>query len=215
MPATAGRATPGRGRPRLERPKRDATTAREEILDATAELFVRHGYSGTSTRMIADAVGVRQSSLYHHFKNKDDLLAALLETTVVSPLHYARTLLHADGPARDRLLDLADFDARQLVDARWNLGSLYLLPEVADERYAEFRLARRALADVYEQLSAAALGDAADDRRLLPFRMVESIIMLRSDEERGELADHCAGDLVGTIVAAIASLVSPPRGGHD
>ncbi|NDK90878.1 TetR/AcrR family transcriptional regulator [Gordonia desulfuricans] len=215
MPATAGRATPGRGRPRLEQPKRDATTAREEILDAAAELFVRHGYSGTSTRMIADAVGVRQSSLYHHFKNKDDLLAALLETTVVGPLGHARALLHADGPALDRLLDLAEFDARQLVEARWNLGSLYLLPEVADERYAEFRLARRALADVYEQLSVAVLGDAADDRRLLPFRMVESIIMLRSDEERGELADHSAGDLVPTIVAAIASLVSSPPHAHD
>ncbi|MEP9390949.1 TetR/AcrR family transcriptional regulator [Gordonia sp. VNQ95] len=197
----------GPGRPRLVEPRRRGATAREEILDASAELFVRHGYSGTSTRMIAEAVGIRQASMYHYFKNKDDILADLLEATVVPSLERARELLVGDGPAMDRLLDLARYDAGQLVDSRWNLGSLYLLPEVADERYAEFRSARQELARAYESLTVEVLGDPADKRCLLPFRLVESIIMLRSDEERGELGDHTAAGLVDTIVGAIEMLI--------
>ncbi|WHU48210.1 TetR/AcrR family transcriptional regulator [Gordonia sp. L191] len=210
MSRTAPPRGTGPGRPRLTEPKRRGATAREEILDAAGELFVRHGYSGTSTRMIADAVGIRQASLYHYFKNKDDILAALLDTTVVGSLETARELLDSDAPALDRLLELARIDAQQLVDARWNLGSLYLLPEVADERYAHFRSARQELAGAYESLAAEALDDPTDMRRLLPFRLVESVIMLRSDEQRGELGDHTVAALVDTIVGAIRVLLAAP-----
>ncbi|MGV9712149.1 TetR/AcrR family transcriptional regulator [Gordonia sp. NPDC003424] len=206
----AARSTPrpvGPGRPRLEKPKRRGETAREEILDAAAELFTRHGYTGTSTRMIAEAVGIRQASMYHYFGTKDDILVALLGTTVTAPLERARELLDGDGPALNRLLDLARYDVTQLAESRWNLGALYLLPEVRDPQFAEFRSARGELAGIYERLAATALGDPADTRALLPFRLVESAIMMRSDEERGELGDHTVAGLVDTIVDAIRMLL--------
>ena len=93
----------GRGRPRLELPRRPGNTAREEILDAAAELFTKIGYSGTSTRRIADAVGMRQASLYHHFATKDDILDALLAGTVDEALRLADELLALPGPAAERL----------------------------------------------------------------------------------------------------------------
>ena len=61
----------GAGRPRLSTKKRPGDTAREEILDASAELFTTRGFTNTSTRVIAEAVGLRQASLYHHFATKD------------------------------------------------------------------------------------------------------------------------------------------------
>ncbi|MYR08634.1 TetR family transcriptional regulator [Gordonia sp. SID5947] len=199
------------GRPRLVKPRRHGDTARDEILDAAAELFTRHGYTGTSTRMIADAVGVRQASLYHYFKTKDDILAALLATTVDPSVEQARQLLASEGEPGQRLLELARYDLTQLAEARWNLGALYLLPEVADDRFAEFRAARQELAAAYEALATDALGDPADTRGLLPFRLVESVIMMRSDETRGELGAHTVTGLVDTIVGAIEMLVAQPR----
>ncbi|MDL9948523.1 helix-turn-helix domain-containing protein [Gordonia sp. ABSL11-1] len=199
---------PVRGRPRLVKPRRRGDTARDEILDASAELFTRHGYTGTSTRMIADAVGVRQASLYHYFRTKDDILAALLATTVDPSLEQARELLAADGDPLERLLDLARYDVTQLAAARWNLGALYLLPELADSRFAEFRTARLELAAAYESLATAAVGVASDTRSILPFRLVESVIMMRSDETRGELGDHTVTGLVDTIVGAIEMLMT-------
>ncbi|MET9199490.1 helix-turn-helix domain-containing protein [Gordonia sp. NPDC003585] len=207
-PRSASRRTvAGPGRPRLVEPKRRGETAREEILDAAAELFTSRGYTGTSTRMIADAVGIRQASMYHYFATKDDILAALLETTVLTPLDHARRLLTEERPALERLLDLARYDVTQLASSRWNLGALYLLPEVRDERFTEFRAARRELADIYARLATEALGTASDKRNLLPFRLVESVIMMRGDEARGELGEHTAAGLVDTIVGAIKMLL--------
>src|SRR3979490_45645 len=75
-----------RGRTRLITQRRPGTTARDEILDAAGELFTTLGYTNTSTRTIAEAVGIRQASLYHYFKTKDDILCALLSQTVTPTL---------------------------------------------------------------------------------------------------------------------------------
>ena len=43
------------------------------ILKAARELFVRHGFAGTSISDIAQKAGIPQSLIYHHFKNKSAL----------------------------------------------------------------------------------------------------------------------------------------------
>lgn len=48
-----------------------------QILGAAAELFVRHGYGGTSIRDIAQRVGMLPGSVYHHFPSKEDLFVAI------------------------------------------------------------------------------------------------------------------------------------------
>jgi AcrR family transcriptional regulator len=49
----------------------------DQILQAAAELFVRHGYSGTSIRDIAQQVGLLAGSIYHHFPSKEDLFVGI------------------------------------------------------------------------------------------------------------------------------------------
>lgn len=178
----------GRGRPRLEQSRRPGKTAREEILDAAAELFTSQGYASTSTRAIADAVGVRQASLYHHFATKDDILDALLAGTVDEPLRLARELLAETASetkaAAPRLHVLVVSDVTQLCGNRWNLGALYLLPEVRLERFEEFRLRREELRACYRQLARSVIAecDGPADADDLPFRLVESVINRRSDD---------------------------------
>ncbi|ANW65529.1 TetR family transcriptional regulator [Mycobacterium sp. djl-10] len=178
--------TDGRGRPRLEQSRRPGKTAREEILDAAAELFTTNGFASTSTRAIADAVGMRQASLYHHFATKDDLLDALLADTVDGPLALAGELLTESSPAVPLLHLLVVSDVRQLCGSRWNLGALYLLPELRVARFEGFRQRRATLRAHYGALSARVIGecggptDAAD----LPFRLVESVINRRSDDQQ-------------------------------
>jgi AcrR family transcriptional regulator len=174
----------GRGRPRLERSRRPGKTAREEILDAAAELFTTHGYANTSTRRIADAVGVRQASLYHHFATKDDILDALLAGTVDEPLRLAAELLAETGAATGRLHALVVADVAQLCRSTWNLGALYLLPELRVDRFEQFRLDRAELRDRYRRLSAAVSAecDGPPDATELPFRLAESVVNRRSDD---------------------------------
>lgn len=187
----------GRGRPRLEQTRRPGKTAREEILDAAAELFTTGGYANTSTRRIADAVGVRQASLYHHFATKDDILDALLTGTVDEPLRFATQLIAETGPAASRLHALAFSDATQLCNSTWNLGALYLLPELRVDRFERFRLRRNELRDRYRTLSASVIVECngSADAEEMPFRLVESVINVRSDdgvcppEQPGIIAD--------------------------
>ena len=174
----------GPGRPRLEQSRRPGKTAREEILDAAAELFTDLGYASTSTRRIADAVGVRQASLYHHFRTKDDILDALLTGTVDEPLRLAVELLGEKGPAAPRLHALVVADVTQLCASRWNLGALYLLPELRLDRFEQFRLLRAELRGRYRSLAAEVIAeyDGPADADDLPFRLVESVINQRSDD---------------------------------
>jgi AcrR family transcriptional regulator len=175
----------GRGRPRLEQSRRPGNTAREEILDAAAELFTKIGYAGTSTRRIADAVGMRQASLYHHFATKDDILDALLAGTVDEALRLAGELLAQPGPAAEYLHALVAGDCAQLCASRWNLGALYLLPELRVDRFAQFRANREELRGRYRKLAGRVIAqcDGVADADDLPFRLVESVINRRSDDE--------------------------------
>ncbi|WP_435641039.1 TetR/AcrR family transcriptional regulator [Micavibrio aeruginosavorus] len=53
-------------------PKRDA------IMAAAARLFLERGYSGTSMEAIAEAAPVSKPTLYTHFRDKNDLFAAVV-----------------------------------------------------------------------------------------------------------------------------------------
>jgi AcrR family transcriptional regulator len=172
---------PTAGRPRSGERRLPEGTAREEILDAAAELFAGRGYAATSTRMIAESVGVRQASLYYHFANKEQILAALLEATVRPTLDYAERLSGSGSSPAVALRDLVRYDVGVLLTARWNVGILYALPEVAAPPFARFRAERDRLRAAYRALVAAAspgrdpvLGDLA-------FGLVESVIGLRRD----------------------------------
>ncbi len=58
----------------------DRVNRRDMILDVAARLFVEHGYTATSVRQIAEAVGCTEAALYYHFKDgKRELLNAVLE----------------------------------------------------------------------------------------------------------------------------------------
>lgn len=55
-------------------------STREQIVDAADRLFYRQGYEHTSFSDIAAAVGISRGNFYHHFKSKDDILDAVIET---------------------------------------------------------------------------------------------------------------------------------------
>jgi AcrR family transcriptional regulator len=179
------------GRPRLAARQRFGASARAEILDAAAELFSEQGYAATSTRAIAVSVGIKQASLYYHFSSKEQILAELLVTTVLPSLEVAAVLADSPEPTQARLWALAAFDVRLLCSGRWNLGALYLLPELRSPNLAPFYTQRQRLRAGYGALIGEGIqqgcftvddGDVATD---LVFGLVESVVLVRQD--RGAL----------------------------
>ena len=52
---------------------------RERIVDEALTLFSIRGFKGTSVKNIADAVGIKDSSIYKHFKSKQEIFDAIVE----------------------------------------------------------------------------------------------------------------------------------------
>lgn len=52
---------------------------REKIINIADDLFYKCGYNNTSFADISQAVGISRGNFYHHFKTKDDILAAVIE----------------------------------------------------------------------------------------------------------------------------------------
>lgn len=52
-------------------------SSRDAILDAATSIAQAHGYGGLNLRSLAEHVGIKAASLYHHFSSKADLATAV------------------------------------------------------------------------------------------------------------------------------------------
>jgi len=53
------------------------TSSRDRILETATKIAQAHGYGGLNLRALAEEVGIKAASLYHHFPSKADLAAAV------------------------------------------------------------------------------------------------------------------------------------------
>jgi AcrR family transcriptional regulator len=60
-----------------ERKEREREEVKDLILNAAREIFLAEGYENTSIRKIATKIEYSPGIIYHHFKDKNDLLLAL------------------------------------------------------------------------------------------------------------------------------------------
>ena len=54
-------------------------STRDKIMDVALNMFSERGYEAVSIRDICGEVGIKESTLYYHFKNKKDILDSLVE----------------------------------------------------------------------------------------------------------------------------------------
>ncbi len=86
---------------------RESTSSRERILAAATELFAEHGYEATSTRTIADAVGLNIATVAYHVGGKSELYLEVMRRAheaqrdaMATPLEQLHTA--GDSPAEVR-----------------------------------------------------------------------------------------------------------------
>jgi len=61
------------------------STTKEKILKVARELFSELGYKGASVRKIASKVGIRESALYNHYTNKEEIFLEVAKDIFSSP----------------------------------------------------------------------------------------------------------------------------------
>ncbi|MGA9494072.1 MAG: helix-turn-helix domain-containing protein [Mycobacterium sp.] len=97
------------------RKRADGELSRERILDAAAEIAAERGYEGASIALVSAKCGLPASSIYWHFTNKDDLIAAVIERSFADWLKAWE--VPDEGAARDRLAGMAMQIAKALLDS--------------------------------------------------------------------------------------------------
>jgi AcrR family transcriptional regulator len=84
-------------------PRKRTRLRKEEIVAEATRLFAERGYEGASMGDLAERVGLRKASLFHHFPSKDVLyaqvLGELMENVKVATLSAAT----AEGSFEERL----------------------------------------------------------------------------------------------------------------
>ena len=114
---------------------------KEKILDVSLSMFSTSGYEAVSIRDICRTVGIKESSIYYHFKNKQDILDSLMhkyEDHVSSLLHILQSASVSDSgrPSLD-WLDFYFFD-QYLFDPFCNrMMRLMLIEQFHNEQIQE------------------------------------------------------------------------------
>lgn len=131
---------------RQERRRRsDGEESYRRIRDAATEVAAQRGYDGTSIALVSAASGLPASSIYHHFRDKDELISAVIEHS------FTRWRAAIDLPelsavdANERVMALGEAAAKALLDTPefLRLGLMLAL-----ERRPEEPSARRMFLDV-------------------------------------------------------------------
>ena len=83
---------------------KEAAERRNERLDVAERLFCTNGYDNTSTNDILAEIGIARGTLYYHFKNKEDILDAMIDRILDETVRKAESIaLDESVPVLERL----------------------------------------------------------------------------------------------------------------
>jgi AcrR family transcriptional regulator len=102
--------------PKPRRKRADGELSRERILDAATEIAAERGYEGTSIALVSKKCGLPASSIYWHFKDKDDLIAAVIERSFGVWLRAA-SKIPRDATNEERVVGVGTQTAKAFLDS--------------------------------------------------------------------------------------------------
>ena len=95
---------------------------KNKILEVSIDLFSKYGYDGVSIRQIAGEVGIRESSIYNHYPNKQAILNSILN-------YYVEEMVSDEIP-----LQQADLNLDKGFDYFYNAGCDAFLSKLEEDR---------------------------------------------------------------------------------
>jgi TetR/AcrR family transcriptional regulator, fatty acid metabolism regulator protein len=91
------------------RPTRRSARTRERIIEAATDVFARRGVHGTRVADIAERAGIAYGLVYHHFRNKEEILSAIFAERWAQYVAYLEELGRTPAPFRERMRRLIHF----------------------------------------------------------------------------------------------------------
>ncbi len=133
---------------------------KRRIIEISAELFAKNGYSATGIAELEKAVGLGRGALYHHIESKENLLYEISIRHVLDMVLYGEGLLEEDLPAEVKLRTLARRLMRTIADNLAQLTVFFADHRALNEPHAAELTAIR---DRFEEVWVAILRQGVDD----------------------------------------------------
>jgi AcrR family transcriptional regulator len=191
---------------------RDLGSVRDRILDTATDLFYQEGVRAVGVDLIVERSGVAKTSLYRHFKTKDDLVVAMLERDDMGYWsHWDRVAAESKDDAEQELRAQVEWIARDIAEPKYR-GCPFL--NVATEFPAADHPARAVAVRHKSELRRRLLGLT---KRLGVERPAETadqlVLVIDGAYVNGQLIRQ-KGPAHSLMKATLALLASSGRGAH-
>lgn len=164
----------------------------EAALAAAMEVFRERGYEGSSTRELAQRMGIGAGSFYAAFGSKEQLYELALTRHREEMEHTVAHALESDRAVPEILRGLLEMSYREPLDHAWGPGCLLLRAATEHARHtaATDRLLRDATAAVEAGLATAV-------------RVGQTRGEVARRHDAGQLARYLAGTMQGLRVMSL------------
>jgi len=98
---------------------------KEKIFNVSIDLFSQYGYDGVSIRQIAREVGIKESSIYNHYKSKESIMDSILK-------YYIEQMISEDIP-----IDQASENLDKSFDYFYRAGLEAFSSQLRDEKMSK------------------------------------------------------------------------------
>lgn len=182
----------------------------DKIMNATLELVKEKSYHGTSINMIAEKINVSKSTIFYHFKSKENMLLKLLEETAINTRKQASSILNNENLTGKEKLKMWTYRYLNNLETVGDIIKVYLRESrfISNESKEVFKRRQRIYVNIVvkiiEQIQTE---DKQAFRNLDPKFVARSIIGMYNSvtnwyDYKGKLSTEDIADMMYQIVSA-------------
>ena len=135
-------------------------SAKGRLLQAAATLFKEKGYERTTVRDLGKAVGIQSGSLFHHYPNKEAILRAVMEETIILNTELMKAALAQTNKPEDKILALIRCELESVLGETGAAMTVLVYEWRSLKEESQLEILK--LRDIYENLWISTLTEAKE-----------------------------------------------------
>lgn len=177
--------------------------SRDRVLNAAYGLFLQNGLTAVSMQQIADEAGITKATLYHHFKDKQDLYLATMRLAITSNERALTLCLAGATDLRTVVRELIGYlfgDARADLQRLATDFRLHLDTNVQKDFWSHYQRPWHLVQSAVEQLNVVDADQAVDISRFVYGAAAGLSHLYRYEADTKQIDDAMLDQLANTFM---------------